>query len=299
MSPNAARVRIALLLATMAVLAACQPAYFRVLNARVDGDAPHTRVYDAGNRLALDVYPARGGSGNAPVVVFFHGGTWHNGRREFYRFVGDALSAHGVVVVVPDYRKWPGHAYPSFMQDAATATAWTLRHASELGGDPGRVFVMGHSAGAHIAALLGTDARHLARWNLRPRQLAGVIGLAGPYDFLPMKDRRLKRVFTDPALWPESQPVNHVDGDEPPFLLLHGGSDRRVRPRNSQRLAELLQAAGQPVTLRIVHGSGHIGLVNGFYSPRLSPVLEETLRWIAPVGGNTSASAGGASGQAR
>jgi acetyl esterase/lipase len=288
--------RLGLLLAAFASLAACQPAYFRVLNAKLPTDRARPFVYDDDHRLSLDVYPARGGSDVAPIVVFFHGGSWRNGRRDYYRFVGEALSAHGVVVVVPDYRKAPDFVFPTFMEDAAAATAWAVHHAGELGGDPARVYVMGHSAGAHIAALLGTDGRYLARWDVRPRQLAGVIGLAGPYDFLPIRDRRLKRIFADEGLWPQSQPVNFVDGDEPPFLLVHGSDDRRVWTRHSKRLALLLQAAGTPVTLRLVEDTGHLGLVNGFRSPHWSPVLAETLNWMAAPAPHASF---GATGQPR
>lgn len=289
--------RLAWLLAAVVSLAACQPTYFRVLNAKLPLDRAQPHVYDESHRLSLDVYPARDAVGPAPVVVFFHGGSWRNGRRDYYRFVGEALSGRGVVVVVPDYRKAPDYVFPVFMEDAAAATAWAFQHASELGGDPGRVYVMGHSAGAHIAALLGTDGRYLERWNVRPRQLAGVIGLAGPYDFLPIRDPRLKRIFADESLWPQTQPVNFVDGDEPPFLLLHGSDDRRVWTRHSKRLARLLQAAGEPVTLRLLEGTGHIGLVNGFRSPHWSPVLTETLQWMAAP--PASAQGVGAAGQPR
>jgi acetyl esterase/lipase len=276
----AARLSALLLGFSGLLLSACQPAYFKVLNAGVDPGTSNSSIYDAEHGLSLDVYPARNATGPAPVVVFFYGGSWQSGRREYYRFVGEALSARGVVVVIPDYRKAPQFVFPAFMHDAAAATAWTIRHAAELGGDPSRVHVMGHSAGGHIAALLGTDARYLARWNVRTRQLAGVIGLAGPYDFLPIVDPSLKRVFGAEADWPDSQPVNFVDGDEPPFLLMHGGSDRRVWPMNSEHLAARLDQHGETVSLRIIAHTGHIGLVNGFYSPRFSPVLEETLAWI-------------------
>lgn len=282
MTSNLPSARVSILFSGLAglLLTACQPAYFKVLNASVESGISSSRLYDPEHGLSLDVYRARHATGPAPVVVFFYGGSWQGGRREYYRFVGEALSARGVVVVIPDYRKAPEFVFPAFMHDAASATAWALEHATELGGDPARVHVMGHSAGGHIAALLGTDKRYLARRNVRTRQLASVIGLAGPYDFLPITDPSLKQVFGDEKDWPQSQPVNFVDGDEPPFLLMHGGSDNRVWPINSEHLAARLRARNQLVSLRIVPHTGHIGLVNGFYSPRLSPVLEETLAWI-------------------
>ena len=283
------------------LITACQPAYFKALNATVANDISVSRVYDPSHGLSLDVYRAPLAKGPAPVVVFFYGGSWQSGRREYYQFVGEALSKRGVVVVIPDYRKAPEFVFPAFMEDAAAATAWAIAHASEFGGDPARVYLMGHSAGGQIAALLGTDASYLARRGLRTKQLAGVIGLAGPYDFLPITDPAIRQVFGAEPGWPASQPLNFVDGDEPPFLLIHGASDKRVWPMNSEHLAARLRAAGEPVSLRIIPDTGHIGLVNGFLSPRFSPVLQETIDWIKPalpaepaaVAGATSAAATG------
>ena len=272
--------RAAIALAALA-MAGCQQAYFRALNAPARDVLPQSEEYDARHGLSLDVYPAIGGHGRAPIVVFLYGGSWQHGRREYYRFVGNALSAQGLVVVVPDYRKAPADPFPSFVEDAAAATAWAHTHAAALGGDPRRIYVMGHSAGAHIAALLGTDARYLVRWGLHPRELGGVIGLAGPYDFEPTVNARIeRRVFPDVGDWPQTQPVHFVDGDEPRFLLLHGASDRKVWAANSESLARRLRAAGDDVTLKLLPGVGHIGLVNGFVSPRFSPALAETVAWI-------------------
>src|SRR5690606_21524844 len=147
------------------------------------------------------------------------------GRRQQYAFVGDALSRRGILALVADYRTFPAVRFPDFMQDAAKAVRWARDHAAEYGGDPRRIVLVGHSAGAHIAALLATDGHYLANEGLSPRQLAGVVGVAGPYDFLPLKDTTLMAIFGSRDDWPASQPVNFVDGDEPPFLLLQGDKD--------------------------------------------------------------------------
>jgi acetyl esterase/lipase len=276
---------IPLLLAmSLALLAtACasvQPLYFHALNSAVPMVATSTVVYSPQHAQSLDVYPARNATGPAPVVLFFYGGTWRDGHRDYYRFVGEALSRHGVLVLVPDYRKAPADPFPAFMEDAAMAAAWAKQHVAEYGGDPSRIHLMGHSAGAHMVALLATDPRYLAQQHLKPRDFASVIGLSGAYDFLPITERKVQRVFPDRARWPETQPVNFVDGDEPPFLLLHGASDRRVWESNSIHLAQLLRAKNVPVTLKIEAKTGHIAMVNGFRSPRFSPALAETLEWI-------------------
>lgn len=271
-----------LLLASLA-LAGCssvQPLYFHAINRSVPAEDVQALQFDAAQSLSLDVYRPRPAQAPAPVVLFFYGGTWRDGERGYYRFVGEALARHGVLVLIPDYRKAPKHPFPAFMADAASAAAWARAHAAELGGDPARVHLMGHSAGAHMAALLATDPRYLAVQGLRPRDFASVIGLSGPYDFLPIKERKIQQVFVDKARWPETQPVNFVDGDEPPFLLLHGASDRRVWERNSIDMAAKLRAAGVPVNLQVVPRTGHIAMVNGFLSPRFSPALAQTLAWI-------------------
>jgi len=264
----------------VALLTGCSQVYFWTINAGDRDSRGETASYAPGSDQQLDVYRARA-HGPAPVVVFFYGGSWRNGQRQDYRFVGKALAERGVVVVIPDYRKAPRYPFPAFMRDAASAVAWTRANIGRYGGDPTRIFVMGHSAGGQIAALLATDAEYLAAVGMRPRDLAGVIGLAGPYDFLPIVDPKIKAVFGAEKDWPRSQPVNFVDGDEPPFLLLHGASDTTVRPMNSEHLATKLQAQRESVVLKIVPATGHIGLLSGFASPRFSPVLEDSLDWIS------------------
>jgi acetyl esterase/lipase len=263
----------------IALLSGCSQAYFWAVNA----DAPESRVetaaYAPGAEHELDVYRIRATT-PAPVVVFFYGGSWQSGRRQDYRFVAAALASHGVLAIVPDYRKSPQYPFPAFMQDAAAAVAWTKANAARYGGDPARIYVMGHSAGGQIAALLATDGHYLQAVGMKPCDLAGVIGLAGPYDFLPITDPKIKTVFGPEKDWPLSQPVNFVDGDEPPFLLLHGATDNKVWPMNSEHLAAKLRAQHEAVTLEIVPDTGHIGLINGFVSRRFSPALDDSLRWI-------------------
>lgn len=251
--------RPALLLLASGLLAACQPALFTGVNLvapKATDQVADGRVFAPGNGLALDLYlPEAGTAAPPPLVVFFYGGSWRQGERHWYAFVGQALARHGLAVAIPDYRKAP---FPAFMDDAAAAVAWLKAQGPGLGYDPDRIVLMGHSAGAHIAALLATDPQYLARHDLSPSDLRGVIGLAGPYDFLPIRSRPLRAVFgDDPARHRASQPIAHVDGSEPPFLLLHGRDDRRVDPGNSTRMAQRLRARGVPVQLHLLPGSGH------------------------------------------
>lgn len=266
------------------LLAGCQGAFFGAVNLGSGDVEARDAVYDAEHGLQLTLYRAR--APDAPVAVFFYGGTWQGGKRERYAFVGRALARCGVTTAVADYRKSPEVTFPVFVQDAARALAWTHAHVARR--EDGRtvpLFLTGHSAGAHLAALVATDARYLRDVGMAPGDVAGVVGIAGPYDFLPITDPDMQRAFGPRDGWPQSQPVNFVDGDEPPFLLLHGRDDKVVWTRNSERLAALLDAAGTPVTLHVYPDLGHVRILLGLRYPSLAPTLRDTLRFIADHGG--------------
>jgi acetyl esterase/lipase len=270
---------IRLTLASLAtlLLAGCQTVVFGLANRGV-GQPDATAVYDPQHALSLDIYRPADAKANAPVLVFFYGGSWQRGSRTQYRFVGRRLTETGAVVIVADYRLAPQTPFPGFMQDGARAVAWAREHAAQYGGDPQRVFIAGHSAGAQIAALLGTDARYLRAAGVEPKQLAGVIGLSGPYDFTIEGDTALERAFGPKPQWPDAMAVRFVDGDEPPFLLAAGTDDRIVSPQQTFELARRLEAAGVPVqTLTLPDGSHFTPLLE-LYSPRRGPLLLETLR---------------------
>jgi acetyl esterase/lipase len=237
------------------------------LNATIATDGLSVRhgvAYGPASRQAMDVWRPEGAAVGLPVVVFFYGGAWQGGRRQDYRFVAATLARRGMVVVVPDYRLFPQVRFPTFIEDAALAVAAVRRAAPGWGGDADRVFLAGHSAGAHIAAMLTLAPRFLAAAGEDRAHLAGMVGLAGPYDFLPILDEDIRAVFASAADPRETQPVAHVDGHNPPMLLLHGGADRTCYPRNSLALAARVRAAGGAAEARIAPGVGHIGIVLGF-----------------------------------
>jgi acetyl esterase/lipase len=196
-----------------------------------------------------------------PVIVFFYGGSWQSGNRRDYKFVAARLAKRGFVVVVPDYRIYPQVKFPDFLDDGAAAVAWVFKNILAHGGDAGAVFLMGHSAGAYNAAMLALDAAYLDRVGVAAGRLAGVIGLAGPYDFLPFHDPAIAEIFGGPADPQTTQPIHHVRAAAPPALLLHGGRDRTVLPRNTAVLAARLREAGSPVETRIYPKLGHIGIL--------------------------------------
>ncbi|MEO6688318.1 MAG: alpha/beta hydrolase [Dokdonella sp.] len=267
-------------LAMVPLMCGCQAAFFRVVNAGGASATAQTRVYAPQHDLKLDVYRPSQATTGAPVALFFYGGSWRSGSRDEYAFVGKALAASGILTMVADYRKYPQGRFPDFETDAAVATRWAIDHAREWGGDPARVFLIGHSAGAQIVALLATDARYLAAEGLRPSHLAGVVGIAGPYDFLPLTDPKIKEVFGADSTWPASQPVNFVDGDEPPFLLLNGSGDRVVDPHNSASLTQRLKAAGVGVVHKEYPRVGHFRILAAMRYPALSPTLADVADFI-------------------
>lgn len=266
-------------------LTACQAALFGAINAGTpDAGVVAERgiVFEPRHGLALDVYRPRDATA-APVVVFFYGGAWQDGKRAWYRWAGETLARHGVVAVVPDYRKYPQVRLDGFMHDAARAVAWAHAHAPAYGGDPDALFLMGHSAGAHIGALLATDAHWLDAVGLDPSRLRGFIGLAGPYDFLPLREQVYIDLFgSEASEQRRSQPVDFVDGDEPPMLLLQGGEDGTVAPRNARSLADALHAVGEPAQVRMYPGVGHAGLLLALSRPfrGRAPALDDALRFI-------------------
>jgi acetyl esterase/lipase len=249
-------------------------------NALMPKDRSSARVaeavaYGAGERLKLDLYaPRAADKDKRPIVIFFYGGSWNSGRRQGYAFAARALAARGFLVVIPDYRLAPEVRYPDFLRDCAESVHWVRRHAGEYGGDGERIVLAGHSAGAYNAAMLALDPGLLGPDRAAVR---GFVGLAGPYDFLPLDDGATIAAF---GAWPrpaETQPISHAAPGAPPALLLHGDADTRVKPRNSRKLAGLLQAAGSDVRLKLYPGLGHIGILTALAIPfrRQAPVLAD------------------------
>jgi len=269
-------------------LIACSP--LKVLNVVTPESAYRKTAdvaYGQNPRQQLDIYvpqqaasaPARGRA----VVVFFYGGSWNNGSRKDYAFVGEALSSRGFIVVVADYRVYPEVRYPEFVRDSAQAVAWTLRNIDQYGGDAKRVFVMGHSAGAYNAAMVALDPRWLKEAGAAPQQLRGWIGLAGPYDFLPIENEDVKPVFWFPDSPPDSQPIRHVGESRLPALLIASHKDKLVNAvRNTGGMAQSLREQGIAVTELYFDETTHATLVVSLSRPfrNLVPTLDRVAEFI-------------------
>lgn len=233
-------------------------------------------AYGPHPRQRMDIYVPPGAPDvPKPVVFFVYGGSWANGAKETYSFVGDALAARGFVTVIADYRLVPEVRFPVFIEDGASALRFVRDTIARFGGAPRKLHLMGHSAGAYNAMMLTLDQRYLAAVGMRAGDIRSTIGLSGPYDFLPFDIDVTKAAFgnaRDPA---RTQPINFVRRDVPPIFLATGSGDTTVLPRNSERLAAALKRAGaRSVALKIYPGLGHAGTATA---------LSRLLQWQAPV----------------
>lgn len=299
---------VALPLLLVAALTACAPV--RVLNTIASAGGGYAVdegvAYGPLPRQKLDIYTPKSAApaGGWPVVVFFYGGSWNTGDRAEYRFVGAALAARGVLVLVADYRLYPEVRYPEFLRDSALALAYGLSDASRLGGDPKRVFVMGHSAGGYNAAMLALDPRWLATTGHMPAELAGWIGLAGPYDFFPTDNPDAQPVFFHPNYPAKAQPIEFGNVHAVPTFLGAPVNDKLVSPtRSTQALAFKLEAAGTPMTLRMYERASHATLIGAFSPPLrgIAPVLDDVTAFIqaAPPSNAQRMGSGTASNKAK
>jgi acetyl esterase/lipase len=228
--------------------------------ARVISDA----AYGPDPRQRVDVYRPVSPARDLPIIVFFYGGSWNSGDKSGYSWVGRALAARGFVVAIPNYRLVPKVRYPAFVEDGASAVRLIIRIAESLGGDSNRIILAGHSAGAYNAAMLAYDEQWLGRDRARVR---GFIGLAGPYDFLPLDGPAVEAAFAGAADLKATQPIEHVDRNDPPAFLGIASEDRTIHPKNAINFGGKLRAASVPVEIKSYPRVGHAGLVTAIAKP--------------------------------
>lgn len=269
--------RRGLLASLVGLLGGCSPA--TLLNATVSRQG-FTRdadiAYGPDPRQKLDLYRPDKPRADGKTVVFFYGGSWDSGSKNDYLFVAQALASNGNTVVIPDYRLYPSVRFPTFVDDGARAVRWTT---DRVGTD--KVYVMGHSAGAHIALMLAANTPYLGAAGVDRTKLGGAIGLSGPYDFLPLTSAKLIEIFGG-ANRPEIEAITFAKAPLPPALLIHGTADTTVYPRNSKNLAAAWRAAGAPVELKLYPDVGHVDVVAamaGLLSGR-APTRTDVLAWL-------------------
>ncbi|HET9232438.1 MAG TPA: alpha/beta hydrolase [Vitreimonas sp.] len=277
------------LLAALPLLAACTPS-LGAFDALAPRDAGARRVardvaYGEGPRRRLDVYAPTQRDGSAPVIVFIYGGSWDSGDKDDYEFLGAALASRGFVTVLPDYRLVPEVRFPGFIEDCAAAVRWVSDHVGEHGGDPERIVLVGHSAGAYNAIMLALAGDYLRGAGVDARSIRGAVGLAGPYDFLPFDVDATRNAFGQAPDALLTQPVRFARADAPPLLLLWGEDDTTVGPRNLESLARVQRAAGGNVETKTYPNVTHVGIMLALSRPfrGRAPVLNDVTAFARRV----------------
>jgi acetyl esterase/lipase len=245
-------------------------------------ERPGTAVPFGSEGQTLDVWRPAGPVTKRPVLIFWYGGGWVNGTRQAYAFAARAYARDGFVVVVPDYRKVPHIRFPAMLQDGAQAVKWTRDHIADYGGDPNRIAVAGHSAGAYTVAMLTLDRRWLAAEGVDPDIIKAAVGLSGPYDFYPFDKKRsidAMQGVKEPLL---TQPIHFARGDAAPMLLVTSTNDTEVRPRNAIHLAAALKAVGGAVEFRDYPGITHENVAMALSVPfrGKAPVLADSVAFL-------------------
>lgn len=277
------RTAIALLSAGAGLFTLSACSRLTAFNAVIPKDNGVARVvasaaYGPDPRQRVDIYRPASPARDLPIIIFFYGGSWNSGDKAGYSWVGRALAARGFVVAIPDYRLVPRVRYPAFVEDSAAAVALVTRMAGKLGADPDRIVLVGHSAGAYNAAMLAYDGRWLGRERTRVK---GFIGLAGPYDFLPLDGPEVRAAFGEAPDLRATQPVAYVDRNDPPAFLGVAGKDRTIGLKNAISLERKLEVAGVPVELKTYPDVGHVGIVTAIAKPLRgrASVLEDIVRF--------------------
>jgi acetyl esterase/lipase len=224
----------------------------------------------------LDLYYPKKSDKPSPVIVFFHGGKWMNGKKQDYRFVADAFTKKGYIVIIPDYVKYPITKFPTWQEDGAKAVVWAYNNVKNYNGDKNNLFVMGHSAGAHIGALLATNNEYLLKEKASRSYIKAFVGIAGPYNFIP-DDKDLENMFAPKENYPNMQVSTYIDGKQPPMLLLWGEKDKDVGKSNLDKLENTLKQKGGKYDIKIYPNIDHIDIITAL-SPlkqNLAPVLKD------------------------
>lgn len=268
-------------------LAGCSP--LGVLNATVSSDGyqlTENQPYGKAARQTLNVYVPNdlddNSAANRDVVIFYYGGRWQFGEKDQYAFVADAFTSKGYVTVLPDYRLYPSADWRDFINDGASAYQWVYENIARFHGNPQRIFIAGHSAGAHIAAMVDTNEALLPNRIKRP---CGFIGLAGPYDFLPISDADVQLVFSSANDLRDTQPITYVSQGDPVMLLLHGKDDTTVKPGNTTRLAKRANQFGHNAETILYNDVDHIDILLSLSSTfrGFSPALDDSVAFMKKV----------------
>ena len=243
------------------LLSGCSPLYLvNSLSTKSDAVTVVHQRYGIEKRQQLDIFMPQEIVAGSPVVVFFYGGSWKRGEKGDYGFVGHRLSSKGYITVIPDYRLYPEVTFPAFVEDGARVLAWVNENVEQARNG---VVVMGHSAGAHTAAMLALDQSYLEETGKPFNIIRGMIGLAGPYGFNPMEYRSTRPIFSDVEIIDTARPVSFACSAKVPLLLLHGVEDGVVITENSRELERRVYKCAGKVQYVELDDIGHYSIVLG------------------------------------
>lgn len=233
-------------------------------------------------RNRLDLYLPRGAR-SFPVLFFVHGGAWMMGDKDFlglHHPIGIYFARHGIGVVMTNYRLAPAVHYPVQEQDVARAFAWTVKHIGKYHGRPDEIIALGHSAGGHLVALLGTDEKFLKEVGLSLHHLKGVICCSGVYQIPPDKSFFDAPFTTGPAVRRDASPIRHVRAGDPPFLLFCADKDLPYcGKRYAEQFRQALQAQHVPVEFQEIKGRTHNSCFLRAHSDK-DPVAQAILAFV-------------------
>ncbi len=240
--------------------------------------------YEPGDRHSLDVYVPRAAAKPRPVIVYLYGGGWAAGSKAEFAWVGVALARRGFIAVLPDYRIYPQAHWPMFLEDNAAAVRWARDHAARFGGDPAKLVLVGHSAGAHNAFSVAVEPQWLGAVGMSPHDITAVIGLSGVYSMLPLDGPREHAIFGSQTGYTE--PIDHIDGVLPPMLLIIGDRDRAADPSDSDAVAAKLREKGGVAEVIHYPSLGHSDTQDALaLAPGRPPrIIDAILRFLAAHG---------------
>lgn len=242
-------------------LASCSPLYLvNTISTENDHITVSDERYGKEQRHRLDIYIPERIVDGSPVVVFFYGGSWKRGEKGNYAFVGNSISSKGYLTVIPDYRLYPEVTFPAFVEDGARVLSWVREHLEQARNG---IVVMGHSAGAHTAALLALDNRYLGLTDQPSSIISGMIGLAGPYGIDPTEYRSTQPIFAEVESIEMTMPITFACSEKLPLLLIHGLDDSVVVPENSRELKRRAYACAGNVTYVELDDIGHFSILLG------------------------------------
>lgn len=219
------------------------------------------------------------GAKDAPVLLFVHGGGWTSGDKNLYSFIGRAFAEQGFVTAVINYRLSPEVQHPAHIEDVARAFVWVYRNISQYGGTSEKIFVMGHSAGGHLTALLALDEKYLQAHGLTLAAIKGAIPISGVYDVTGMLNLYRTVFGADPQQRWDASPLAHVGPTKPPFFVIYAQFDFPGLDTQGQQLFALLKQNHNEAALFETPGKDHVTIIASIGTTN-DPTTEEILQFL-------------------